>query len=59
VYIYDNILPNSSQNEKCYRKIVVEKIKPLYVQKLFFENLAVYEIMWQDMVAPDRPQMAI
>ena len=25
----------------------------------FFENLAVYEIMWKNMVQPDRPQMTI
>jgi hypothetical protein len=25
----------------------------------FFENCAVYEIMWKNMVQPDRPQMTI
>jgi hypothetical protein len=27
--------------------------------KMFSENLAVYEIMWKNMVEPDRPQMTI
>ena len=27
------------------------------MQQLFPENLAVYEIMWKNMVGPDRPQM--
>ena len=26
---------------------------------IFSENRVVYEIMWKDMVEPDRPQMAI
>jgi len=32
----------------------------LYVQKLFFfENRAVYEKMWKNVVGSDRPQMTI
>ena len=39
----------------------VEEIKPhiFYVQKLFSENLASYEIIWKNMFQPDRPQMTI
>jgi len=32
----------------------VEKIKILF---FFFENLAIYEIMWKNMVESGRPQM--
>jgi hypothetical protein len=35
----------------------VEKIKtPLC---LFYLNYAIYDIMWKNMVEPDRPQMAM
>jgi hypothetical protein len=38
----------------------IEKIKAhIYVQKPLFKNCAVYEIMWKNVVDPDRPQMAI
>jgi hypothetical protein len=30
-----------------------------FIFKTFSENPAVYDIMWKDMVQPDRPQMAI
>ena len=29
------------------------------VQQLFPKNRAVYEVMWKNMVQPDRPQMTI
>jgi hypothetical protein len=40
---------------------VAEKMKThlLFIQLLFSENRAVYEIMWENMVEPDRPQMTI
>ena len=40
---------------------VVEKIKVhiLYPVTFFFENRAVYEIMWENILQPDRPQMTI
>jgi hypothetical protein len=31
----------------------------LYVRYVFLENRAVHEIMWKNMVEPDRRQMAI
>jgi hypothetical protein len=39
---------------------VVEKIKTHILYSITFsENHAVYEIMWKNMVQPDRPQMTI
>ena len=40
---------------------VVEKIKThiLCSVSFFSENRAVYEIMWENIVEPDRPQMTI
>ena len=47
MYIYDNISLNSSWSEKCLRKKAVEEIKTHFVlNNFFFENRAVYEIMW-------------
>ena len=37
----------------------VEKIKTHFMFNNFFENCAVYEIMWKNMVEPDMPQVAI
>jgi len=37
----------------------VEKIKTHFMFSKFFEIRAVYEIMWKNMVLPDRPQMTI
>ena len=38
----------------------VEKSKDaFYVQYFFFENRTFYEIMWKNIVQPDRPQMTI
>ena len=31
----------------------------MYNNNFFFENCAVYEVMWENIVQPDRPQMAI
>jgi hypothetical protein len=39
---------------------VVEKIKTRFMFNNFLpENRAVYEIMWNNTVQPDRPQMTI
>jgi hypothetical protein len=40
---------------------IVNKIKTLILRSItfFFENRAVYEIMWKRILEPDRPQMAI
>jgi hypothetical protein len=38
----------------------VDKIKThILCSKTFSENHAVYEIMWENMEEPDRPQMTI
>jgi hypothetical protein len=42
-------------SDKSYR----ENENTFYVQKLFPENRAVYELMWKNMVQPDRLQMTI
>jgi hypothetical protein len=39
---------------------VVEKIEShILLSVIFFENRAVYEIMWKNIVESDRPQMKI
>jgi hypothetical protein len=40
---------------------IVQKIKThiLWAVNFFFEDLAVYEKMWENIVQLDRPQMAI
>jgi hypothetical protein len=41
---------------------VVEKFKThilCSITSFFFENRAVYEIMWKNMVQPDRPQRTV
>jgi uncharacterized paraquat-inducible protein A len=43
-----------------FQKIVVEKIKTnFFVFSNFFENRAVYEIMWKNIVEGGRPQLTI
>ena len=42
---------------RCFRQNSQKKSKhTFYVQQLFPESRAVYEIMWQNVVEPDRPQ---
>jgi len=46
--------------ERNFSVRVAEKIKTydlFSIALLFFENLAVYETMWKNVVEPDRPQM--
>jgi len=52
MYIYDNTSLNSSENKKYFRQNCREN---------FFssENLAVYEVMWENFVEPRRPQMTV
>ena len=39
---------------------VVEEIKTHILYSVtFFENRSVFEIMWKNMIEPDRPQMTI
>jgi len=39
--------------------MAVDKINFVFSLTLFYENLAFYEIMWKNVVEPDRPQMTI
>jgi hypothetical protein len=51
---------NSSELEKCFWKTFYRKSKHIFMLNNFSpENRAVEEIMWKNMVQPDRPQMAI
>jgi hypothetical protein len=59
-HIYDNISVNSSQNEKYFRQKLYRKSKHIfYAQRHFYDNSAVYEIMWINMVQPVMPETAI
>jgi len=59
--MYYNVLLHSCQNEKCFSKKALEKIKThiLCSVTFFSENFAVCEIMWKNVIEPGRPQMAI
>ena len=46
-------------NEKLFREKVVVNIKHTLFLITFFENCAVYEKMWKNILEPDRPQMTI
>jgi len=60
--IYENMLLNSSWNEKCSRQIFREKAKHV-LRSIFFpsENCAVFGMVWKkkNIVQPDRSQMTI
>jgi hypothetical protein len=59
VCVYDISL-NFSWNEKWSRQKVVEEIKTHFMFSNFFpDNRAVYEIMWKNVVEPDRPQVTM
>jgi hypothetical protein len=61
MYIYDKYLAQFFLEPEMFQTKVVEKIKThiLCSLTLFFENRAVYQIMWKNMLEPDRPQMTI
>jgi hypothetical protein len=46
-------------NEKYYRQICREHQNTHFTFSNFFENRAVYELMWKNILQPDRPQMTI
>jgi len=51
---------SSFENEKCFRRNFVEKIKGLFILSktfFFFENHTVWQIMWENTVEQDRPLM--
>jgi len=41
---------------RCFK--VLEKIETFYV-RYFFENRAMYDVMWENILEPSRPQMTI
>jgi len=59
MYMHNNISLNTSYNEKCFREKVVEEIKTHFSCPITFfsENRAIYEIMRENMVVSERPQM--
>jgi hypothetical protein len=53
--IHDNMLPKFSWNEKCLRKNLYRKITTHILYSVnFIERRAVCEIMWKNMIQPDR-----
>ena len=58
--IHNNILLNSSYNDKCFKKKFYRQLNhTYYVPKLLPKNCAIYEVIWKNMVQPDRPQMPV
>ena len=58
--IYYYISLSSSYNEKYFRQNLHRKSKhTLYAIIFFFENRAVYEIIWKNILAPGKPQVTI
>jgi len=57
MYIFDNISPEFFLEWEMFQTKVVQKIKThIFVQKKgSFENRAVYEIVWKNIVVPGRP----
>ena len=52
---------SSSYNEKFFRQNCREnkKLHLVFNKVFFFENRSIYEIMWKNIVKPNRPQMTI
>ena len=60
MYIYDIISLSSSQNKKCFTETFRENKNTYIILNNFFpENRTVCEIMWKNVVEPDRLQMTI
>lgn len=61
LYIYENISLKSSQNEKYFRQGYRENQDTHFTFDNFFpfRNHVVYELMWENIVKPDRPRMTI
>ena len=57
-YMYDNVLLNSSYNEKCFREKLQRKSEyTFYVLSIFSDSRAVYEIMLKNIAQPEMSQM--
>jgi len=59
LYIYCNISLNSCAEWEIFQTQFVEKKVTQSCWIIFSENRAVYEIMWDCLLEPDRPQMTI
>jgi len=54
MHVYEISL-NSLEREMFRTNLLVNPIYTFYVQKYFYEIRGVYEMMWKNMVKPDRP----
>jgi len=60
MYIYDNISLNFSRMRNISDKICRNNQNALFIfNNFFFENLTVYEIMWKNIVHPERPHIKV
>ena len=60
IYSYDNISLNFFLKWEIFQTNIVEIIKThILCSKYVCKNGAVYEIMWKNIVQPDRPQMFV
>jgi len=59
VLLYDNISLISSYDEKCLRQNCRENQNTHFMFNNFFENRAVCEIMWENMIESVRPQITV
>jgi hypothetical protein len=58
--IYDSYLAVLFLKLEIFQTRVAEKIKTHFMlNKFFSENRTFYEIIWGNMIGPDRPQMTI
>ena len=57
MHIYDNILLDSSWNEKGLRLVKIHILCPITALPHLPENQTLYEIMRTNIVEPERPQM--
>jgi hypothetical protein len=54
---FDHFSLSCPWNEKCSRLKLWRKSKHTFNVQFFFENHAVYEIIWKNIVEPARPQL--
>jgi hypothetical protein len=59
IYTFLCISLCSSQNEKCFRQKLLRKSKHTYYvwKRFLLKNHTIHEIMWKNIVEPDRPQI--
>jgi len=57
IYIYDIFLFLLRIRQVSEKRRRTKSKQAFYDQKLFFENRAVYDVIWKNMVETDRPQI--